>query len=641
MSQLSKKPNIDIEEILLDKMVTGRPNNKLEKLEAHLSSQKFLLFFVIITGFLVILYARVFYLQVARGSYFYKLSEDNKTRYVPIKAARGLILDRYGNNLVENQTTLSLILSPRDLLQNSHRDATIEKVKEIFSLEGDWDSKYKDESKSNFGFDPVLLETNVSVEEARRFESEISSEDKNGFYLIEDYSRHYLDDEAFSHLIGYTGKMDQNDIKNHPEYPVADIIGKMGLESYYEKFLHGVSGKRIMEVNAKSEVSPYIKEEPAQPGNNLVTTVDRELQTFFYQTLKEATDDLHIHKAAGIITNPKTGEMLALVSLPAVNANALTKGYPVKEVRAMLENSHMPFLNRVISGLYAPGSTIKPLVALAALEEKTIDPSKKIRDEDAIIIPNPYDPNKPSIFRDWKNHGIVDMKSAIANSCNIYFYALGGGYKDIKGLGIQKLKEYWEKFYLGNILGIDLYGEKKGVLPDPEWKKVNKPDDPVWRLGDTYNVSIGQGDLLVTPLELAFYLGALANEGKIMKPYIVSKIIDNNKNIVYNAAPRVLSELKFQKENFKIVKEGMRGVVTIGSAQMLKDLDDMKVAGKTGTPQIEQGKKTNALFAAFAPYEDPDILVLVLLEEPPQGSVVAIPVVDKVMRWYHDNRYQK
>jgi len=137
---------------------------------------------------------------------------------------------------------------------------------------------------------------------------------------------------------------------------------------------------------------------------------------------------------------------------------------------------------------------------------------------------------------------------------------------------------------------------------------------------------------LVTPLELAFYLGALANEGKIMKPYIVSKIIDNNKNIVYNAAPRVLSELKFQKENFKIVKEGMRGVVTIGSAQMLKDLDDMKVAGKTGTPQIEQGKKTNALFAAFAPYEDPDILVLVLLEEPPQGSVVAIPVVDKVMR---------
>jgi len=290
--------------------------------------------------------------------------------------------------------------------------------------------------------EPILLKTNVSIEEARKFESEITEQDKKGFYLVEDYSRYYVDPEAFSHILGYTGKMDNIDIQENPQYPISDIIGKMGIEKYYEQYLHGVSGKQLMEINARSEINPNLGEIKAKPGNNLITTIDKDLQLELYKDLKTTITNLHIHKGAGLAINPQTGEVLALVSFPSIDVNTLTKGSPRADIDKMTSNIYMPFINRVISGLYAPGSTIKPLVAIAALQEHTIDPDKTIVDEDAIVIPNPYDAKHPSIFRDWKNHGIVDMRKAIAYSCNIYFYALGGGYKDIEGLGIRRLKQY-------------------------------------------------------------------------------------------------------------------------------------------------------------------------------------------------------
>jgi len=536
---------------------------------------------------------------------------------------------------------MSLILSPQDLATNINKEKVILQIAAIFNLlPADIESKYL--NLSSFSFEPVLLKTNVTTDEARIFESETKEEERKGFYLVEDYSRAYVNSNAFSHVLGYVGKMDSEDITDNPDYPISDVLGKMGLEKYYESYLHGFSGKKLIEVDSKSHLNPNLGEESPKPGNSVYTTIDKDLQIELYNDLFSAVQKLGINKAAGIILNPKTGEVLSLVSLPSIDVNALTSGSPKKTIDEMMTNKYMPFINRAISGLYAPGSTIKPLVAMAALEEGTIDPNKVIKDEDALIVPNKYDPEHPAIFRDWRNHGSVDMRSAIANSCNIYFYALGGGYKDITGLGIKKLKEYWVKFHLAKKLGIDLFGEKDGTLPDPEWKKKNNKENPGWYLGDTYNISIGQGDLLITPIQIADYLASIANKGSIMKPFIVSKITDESNAIKYEAKSVVLSNLNMSLEHFDVVLEGMRGVITIGSAKMLNNLTDkFQVAGKTGTPQIMGGKKTNALFAAFAPYKDPEVLILVLLEEPPQGSVAAIPVVDQVMRWYYNNRFLK
>jgi len=394
-----KKPKIDVEEVLMDRRALNKERETLEKLETPISAKNIFVAFLVVCVCLCVLYARVFYLNIIKGNFFYQLSETNRLRYIPIKAPRGIIFDRYGKPLVENSLTLSLILSPQDILQNPNKDAVALKVANIFNLSfNDIQTKYN--SHKLLSFEPILLKTNVLLEEARKFESEITEQERKGFYLVEDYSRYYEDPEAFSHVLGYTGRMDSTDIKNNPQYPISDIIGKMGLETYYERYLHGVSGKKLIEVNAQSEMNPNLGEISAKPGNNLITTIDKDLQIELYKDLKTTITNLHINKGAGLAINPKTGEVLALVSFPSINVNILTKGAPRIDIDKMTNNIYMPFINRVISGLYAPGSTIKPLVAMAALQEHTIDPNKTIVDEDAIIVSNPYDKNHPSKFHD-------------------------------------------------------------------------------------------------------------------------------------------------------------------------------------------------------------------------------------------------
>jgi len=262
---------------------------------------------------------------------------------------------------------------------------------------------------------------------ARLFESDIKESNRLGFYIIEDYMRSYSDPEAFTHVIGYTGKMSESDVEKYPQYPIADLIGKYGLESKYEKYLHGLSGKKMMEVDARSKINPELGILNPQPGNRLVTTIDKELQQFLYDALARSIEKLGLKKGTALMTNPKTGEVLAIVSFPSINAEAFSSGSPRNIIESTLTNKYNPFINRAISGLYSPGSTIKPLVAVGALMENLINPEDNIKDVDAIIIPNKYNPDKPAVFKDWKNHGWINMRTAIAYSCNIYFYALGGG----------------------------------------------------------------------------------------------------------------------------------------------------------------------------------------------------------------------
>lgn len=618
---------LDPEEILLDKKAAEMDESQLSKLEWPLASVfiKGVLFFGIL--FLSIIFVRIVYLQIVKGAYYANLADNNKTRYYVINAPRGIIYDRYGTPLVLNAPSFSLTLIPLDLPRDfQEREQLINQVVSIFNLNKDEIENILKEENRLSSLEPILLKPKLEVEEIRKFEANVAP--NKGFMIMADTSRYYPYKEALAHVVGYVGKMSLEDKKNYPNYPLTSMIGKDGLEAYYENILQGEWGKRLIEVDAYGKLKQDLGVIDPKPGQDLVTTIDKDLQIKLYDSLKKQLEEIGVTAGAGIALNPKNGEVLALVSLPSFDPNVLVKGSPQNLIHDYLNNKNHPFFNRVVSGLYAPGSLIKPLMALAALEEKIISPLKKIYDEGQIVITSPYNPKEKYIFRDWKPHGWVDMRKALAVSCNVYFWAVGGGYQDITGLGLEKIKKYWQLFKLGEKQGIDLKNENIGVLPDQDWLKKIRPNDPYWKLGDTYNVSIGEGGLNLTPLALADYISTIANKGVLFAPHLKKDI-----------SPVPLVNLNVSEENLKVVQEGMRQVVTEGTATLLNDLP-FEVAGKSGSPKlVSMGKeKYNALFAAYAPYDDPQIVLLILIEQPPQGSIATLPVVYDVLSWYWENR---
>jgi penicillin-binding protein 2 len=289
--------------------------------------------------------------------------------------------------------------------------------------------------------------------------------------------------------------------------------------------------------------------------------------------------------------------------------------------------------NRAISGLYPPGSTIKPIVAAAGLQEGVITPQTIIHDTGAIDVPHKYNPNIVYHFVGWNKAGLgpVNLFSALALSSDIYFYYVGGGYKEFQGLGVENLIKYYKNFGLGEKLGIDLPGEASGIIPTPEWKETTKHEE--WYLGDTYHISIGQGDLLVTPLQVAAWTACIASNGKLFRPFLVKKIIDNNGNVMQESKGDIIREGFIKNEYIELVKKGMRETVLSGSAQSLSSLP-YEIAGKTGTAQHGGSDKTHAWFAGFAPYDHPKVVILVLVEDGGEGSKVAVPIAGKILDWY-------
>jgi len=618
---------IDPEEILLDKKAEEMGEDQLAKLEWPLASAFVKGLFVFCLILMAVIFSRIFYLQITKGFYYEDLADNNKTRHYVINAPRGIIFDRYGEPLVLNSPSFSLTMIPLDLPRDeSERDKIINQVISIFNINKDDITSILKEKGRLTLIDPILLKPNLAVEEIRKFEANVES--NKGFMVLADTSRYYPYKEIMAQVLGYVGKISSDDQKIYKDYPLISMVGKDGLESYYENTLQGKWGRRLVEVDAYGRLKQDLGTISPQQGNDLITTIDKDLQIKFYESLEKQLKNLGVSAGAGIALNPKTGEVLAMVNLPSFDPNVLVKGSPNNLINQYLTSKNYPLFNRVISGLYSPGSLIKPLMAIAVLEEKIINPLKKIYDEGQIVITSPYNPNEKYIFNDWQPHGWVDMREALAVSCNVYFWTVGGGYGDIKGLGLSKIKKYWDLFDIGQKQGIDLYDESAGVLPDEEWLKKIRPNDPTWKIGDTYNISIGEGGLSLTPLQMADYISTIANNGILMKPHL-------EKNI----SPTSLLNLNVSLDNLKIVQEGMRQVVTDGTATSLNDLA-MAVAGKSGSPKfISLGKeKYHALFAAYAPYKNPQIVILVLIEQPPQGSIATLPVVREVLDWYYQNR---
>lgn len=624
-----EKHFLDPEEVLLDRKAKEAEKKDLESLEAPISPFLVKGLFSIGLALILLIFCRVFYLQAIEGENYQKRAENNRTYHYIINAPRGIIYDRFKEPLVFNTSSYSLMMIPSEIpRKEEERQELIGSVAAIFNIDTNEIETLFQNRRYIRSLEPILIKSNLTVDEVRLFETITKS--NSGFSIVADYSRNYPYADAFSHVLGYIGKISSKDLEKYKDYSLASMVGKDGLEAYYENTLQGRAGQRIVEIDAQLNVQKNLGSIEPKKGNDLITTLDKDLQLVFYDSLKKRIEDTNSSGGAGIVLDAKTGEILSLISVPSFDPNVLTQGSPADLINKYLESPLMPFFNRAISGLYPPGSLIKLLMAVAALEEKIIDPNYELFTEGEIVVVSPYNPEEKWIFKDWKNHGWVDMKKAIAVSCNVYFWAVGGGWEEVSGLGLSKIQKYWERFGFDRKLGIDLYGESSAILPNAEWLAENRPDDPLWKLGDTYNISIGEGGLALTPLQMAAYIATIANNGVLMQPHLLK-----------TETPKEKLNLNVSPENLKIVQEGMREVVLSGTATSLKTLP-FEVAGKSGSPKVYvKGKETyHTLFGAYAPYKDPQIVILVFIENPISTTVATLPVVAEVLEWSWDNRIE-
>jgi len=611
----SKNKEIYLEEAVLDDFAKD-----FDLIELPLSEKAFQLVKTVIFCAVLLIAGRIFLLGIVKSTFYKNQAILNSSEQTTLAAERGIIFDKFNKPLVSNSSTLQLILKIVNFIKNpDEQEKTINAFKEILQFTPDNVTELFNKIK---GIDLEKQNSVIVAEITSDQAKKIKNLNLNSLEIKEIFKRNYIlgyiKPEIFSHLIGYTAFVDKTDLKKNSSLSFDELIGKSGIEAYYNEALKGENGVNIGYRNSSGEIFEKKHLSDPKPGENLYLTVDSEFQSYFYNCFKERLNILGRNVGVAIALNPQNGEILSLISIPSFNNNKISS--------ESLINPLKPFFNRAISGEYSPGSTIKPLVAVAALKEKVIDPLKEILSIGFIEIPNPYNPSQPSRFLDWKPNGWVNIYSALARSSNVYFYEVGGGFENQKGLGINKLNEYWRKFGLGEKTGIDLPGENDGFLPYPTEKE--KRTKTPWRIGDTYNVSIGQGDLLVTPIQLINYIALIANNGKNYEPHL------NKEREV-----KELIDLSGLLPEIKEVQKGITDAVkqSYGTANTLNNLP-FSVAAKTGTAQIESNAAINAIFVGYAPVENPQIALLILIENAKEGSINTLPIAKDVLMWYYQNR---
>jgi len=611
-------------------------DNDAPTVEDEKSAKRFYgLFFGVFILF-ALLFGRAFYLQVIKGQTSLLYAQENRFRQHVIRAPRGLFYDRNKVPLVKNIPNYEVTVIPTDLPPTATERMEIysnmskiigipaEEIKKITESKED-QTKISDNRKLLYT-QPIVISKSVSRDVSLIFESKQS--ELRGFYVGINPIREYLDNGLLSHAFGYVGRISEEELeKRKNEYRMTDYIGKSGLEKTYESILRGKSGAERVEVDSKGKVIRTYGQEDPIIGDNIQLTIDFELQRKLTESLTKQMELAKVKKAAAVAVNPQNGEVLAFVSLPSYDNNLFAKGISESDYNKLAKDENSPLLNRVISGEYPSGSIIKPFFAAAALEEGTVNESTTVQSSGGIKIGD-------ITFPDWKTggHGTTNVIKAIAESVNTYFYAIGGGYNNIRGLGPDLMKKYLEKFGFNKAIGIDIGGESEGNIPDPEWKErvLNEP----WYLGNTYNMAIGQGDLLVTPIQMANALQSIANGGTMYKLHFAKAVLDANGNTKSEYPTEVIKKDFISAKTIDIVRRGMRATVTSGSARSMANLP-VEAAGKTGTAQFgPNNSKKHAWFTAFAPYDKPTIAIVVLVEGGGEGSSFAVPVANDTLRWY-------
>jgi len=572
------------------------------------------------------------YLQVLRGEHYYALAEGNRIRVTALPSLRGVIYDRAGNLLVKNDSSFALGLVPMDLpLDQDERLDFIGGIANEFGFNKDEAIEELDSFPWNYN-QAVIVKTGIDYEEALRVY--LSTAEFPGIQVTTDTRREYLMTESipsFSHVLGYMGRINEKEfeVMQEEDFLRGDKIGKSGLEASHERDLRGWYGKKKIEIDAFGLEKKIISQDERVDGSNLYLAIDADLQNAVEDILIEHLIQNNKTKGSVILLNPQNGEVLSMVSWPSYDNNLFADGISQEDYSRLIEDQDKPLYNRSVSGEYPSGSTFKLVVAAAALEEAIITPVTSVMSTGGVKIGKWF-------FPDWKagGHGITDVYKAISESVNTFFYYIGGGYEEFEGLGVERITEYAQKFGLGDLLNIDLTGERTGFLPSPEWKKKAKRER--WYIGDTYHYAIGQGDILVTPIQVTMWTSVFANGGTLYLPHIVHELEDVITGKLIKVEPEVINEQVVSEENINVVRAGMRYAVTQGSAKRLSGLS-FSVAGKTGTAQWSTQRDPHAWFTGFAPYNNPEVVITVLVEEGGGGDEVAVPIAYDVLLWYFNN----
>ena len=578
---------------------------------------------VILSLFLII---RLYFLQVVSFNHFDTLSKTNRIKYISTPPRRGIIYDRNNIVLADNASLYSIEINIKEAKNIKN---IIEAVKKEIALSQKEINNFHKKRVKYSHYNSIILKSNLSEEEVAKILSIRYKFD--GLDVTASLLRKYPFKEVTHHILGHVGYIDKKDLKSldKKKYRNTQYIGKTGVEKFYENELYGKPGYKHVEINARGRQLRDLDIGYAEAGEDIHLTIDIELQKFMHQNLLEFS-------GSSIAMNPKNGEILGMVSLPSVDPNErLWKyGYDQAEIKKLKS----PLFNRSINGLYSPGSTIKPLVALNSIKNNLIDPYQE-------IYAGPYFqlPDSPRRFRDWKpeGHGMVDLNKAIVQSCDVYFYNLANN------LGIKNMSSFFKNFSFGSKTGIDMPFESSGVLPSDEWKKKNVGYK--WTDGDTVITGIGQGYFLATPLQLAYATSIIANRGLISIPKL-------NKDIQKEKNKKILEKEEFFKNNLKpedweIITNAMFDVVNKQNGTAFWSIRDKKnkIAGKTGTVQvyslsqetderddenIPDHLKDHSLYVAFAPIDEPQIVIATVVENVGSGSKFAAPISNKIINYY-------
>lgn len=579
-----------------------------------------------------ILIARFYFLQINRYDHYQTLAENNRISVVPITPNRGLITDRNGVVLAHNFFVYTLEITPSKI---KDLDATIAELAQLVEVSSVDLKRFKKLKAQSHVFESVPLRTHLNEGEAARFA--VNRYRFPGVEIKSRLFRHYPHGKMGAHMIGYIGRINDKDMLKLAEngvlsnYKGTDHIGKSGIEQYYEAELHGTTGFQQVEIDADGKAVRVLSSTAPVSGNNLVLAADIKLQEIAEAAFGE-------YRGALVAIQPNTGEVLAFVSMPTFDSNLFVDGIDVENWKLLNESLDKPLINRPLRGIYPPGSTFKPFVALAGLEADKRQPPFSINDSGYFTLPN-----STHRYRDWKpsGHGVVDMQRAITISCDTFFYGLA------MELGIEKLTDFVRHFGFGRKSGIDIAGEVSGLLPTPEWKqrRFKQP----WYKGETVIVGIGQGYTLATPMQLAQATAILANKGVAMRPHVVSAITNTKTGLSKKVAQIVDDKIPLKDANLEIVSQGMIDVTRPGgTAVAVGSNAGYSIAAKTGTAQvvgIKQNEKYNeklmnerhldhALFIAYAPAENPTIAVAVIVENGKHGGSTAGPIARKVMDYY-------
>ena len=622
-----------------------------------------------------LLITRLYQLQIIQGDYFKLWADQNRFRLVPLDALRGIIYDRQGNILARNVPRFSVTIIPAYLPDDPaeeqalfqhlgellHLLATRKEARAVARELGLKDEDIRtlgiisiqemvDEVRNIAPYRPLLLKRNV--ERDIIFQIEEAHLDLPGVLVETEPSRQYPYGELISHVLGYTGPIPANQVEEYEAqgYNInKDRVGLIGAESAFEELLRGNRGEKYIEVDVAGREVRTIAEIPSTTGHNLQLSVDVALQEKMTEALQRGLETSGAKLGVTIAMNPQTGEILGMVSLPAYDNNLFSGGISVADYAQLSQDPHHPLINHAISGRQPPGSTFKIIPAAAALQEGVITRRTQIKCEGTMWLPDqrfPDDPDYGQTFYCWihkldRGHGDMNIISGIAHSCDIYFYWLGGGFLDqFEGLGLERLAEYSKLFGLGAKTGIELPGENAGLVPTAKWKRINYSER--WVTGDTYNMTIGQGYVLATPLQVLNATAAVANGGTLYQPQILYRVLDDEGKPIQDFEPKVIRKLPIDAQHLATVTEGMEAAVVWGSAQGAY-LETVRVAGKTGTaeffdPDIPLDDKgnlpTHAWFTAFAPVESPEIALVVFIYNGGEGTTTAVPIAAEILRYY-------